>query len=304
VATWLAGFTQTIRQALKKESQMNSPNSSPQQRPFALGLYLLVVFGLSWPFQIAGALYTDMLPRYILIATSMVMVTVGTFIAGRYMFRDGFAGAGWGWGKPKHYLAVVGLVLLQWVIPTSIRWILGSLGASDIDKTKIIWLFLLPCLTLIPGFGEEFGWRGYMLPRIAGRMSARKAVTLHAVIWWAWHLPVTTIGAAQAGVAGAATAGIPVALSIAVTVTFMIVLTAIPVMLHAILFAYIWLRSRSLAVATVYHAAYDGVRDSLGMVVGLTAGVSLWATVLTSILGIILLWKGDWSGLEGETTVE
>lgn len=44
-------------------------------------------------------------------------------------------------------------------------------------------------ITLIPGFGEEFGWRGYMLPHLARRHSPRKALLIHAFIWWAWHLP-------------------------------------------------------------------------------------------------------------------
>ncbi|MEW6404560.1 MAG: CPBP family intramembrane glutamic endopeptidase [Chloroflexota bacterium] len=270
---------------------MNTTNSS--SRPFSLGLYLLIVFGLSWPFQAASVLWaTDALSGSLLNSASMVMVAVGTVIAGRYVFRDGFANAGWRWGKLKHYLAVVGLVVLLWVFPTLIRFALGTLGLSDVDRTQMVWLCVSPLATLIPGFGEEFGWRGYMLPHLARRLSARRAVVIHAVIWWAWHLPVSVGAGVQAGVAGAGEAGLPISLSIVAPVLTVVIVGAIPTILHGVVFAYIWVRSRSLAVATVYHAGFDGVRDSLGMVVGLPFMVGLWGIVVLTMLGIIFLWKG------------
>lgn len=53
-------------------------------RPFSLSFYLLIVFALLWPPQIAYALWSnDPASGYLLSSVSMVMVTVGTFIAGR-----------------------------------------------------------------------------------------------------------------------------------------------------------------------------------------------------------------------------
>jgi uncharacterized protein len=95
--------------------------ASEGQRPFSLTVYLLIVVALSWPFQIAYVLWgfgktqTPFMSKS-LSSLSMVMVAVGTFIAGRYVFRDGFADAGWSWGKPRHYLAVFGLVVFVWVL--------------------------------------------------------------------------------------------------------------------------------------------------------------------------------------------
>jgi len=277
---------------------MNTTPPSASHRPFSLGLYLLIVFGISWPFLIAGAIWaTGLTSAFLFNGTAMVMVTVGTWICGRFIFRDGFAGAGWRWGKPVHYLAVLGLIVLLWGVPTLIRLIQGSIDPGSVDQSKIIWLFLLPLITLIPGFGEEFGWRGYMLPRMAQGMSARKAVIIHSIIWWAWHLPVLVGAAVQSGIAAAGEAGIPVGLSVAVNVLVIVIVSAVPTILHGVVFAYIWTRSQSLAVATVYHAAYDGVRDSLGMLIGSPAMVGLWANLVLSVLGIAFLWKGDWKNL-------
>ncbi|MFN2298242.1 MAG: CPBP family intramembrane glutamic endopeptidase [Anaerolineales bacterium] len=278
---------------------MKEINSSASSRPFSLGLYLLVVFGLSWPFQIAGAAWAadNALALFLLNSASMVMVTVGTFLAGRYIFRDGFAGAGWRWGKPRHYLAVAGLIALLWVFPTLVRLGIGTVQWSDVDGTQIVWLLVLPIVMLIPGFGEEFGWRGYLLPHLARRLGARQAVAVHAVIWWAWHLPVVAGAGIRAGAAEAAATGGPVVLSAIVSAVVVVLLGAVPTILHAVIFAYFWARSRSLAVATVYHAAYDGVRDSIARIAGLPGMVGVWSNLVLTVLGVILLWKGDWKNL-------
>ena len=66
---------------------------------------MILVVALSWPFQIVYAIWgtTTPLASYGLSSLAMVMVSVATFIAGRYIFRDGFKNAGWRGGKPKQY---------------------------------------------------------------------------------------------------------------------------------------------------------------------------------------------------------
>ena len=51
----------------------------------------------------------------------MIMAGVGTFVAGRYVFRDGFEDAGWRWGRPRHYILAFGLALFLWVVPVVIE---------------------------------------------------------------------------------------------------------------------------------------------------------------------------------------
>lgn len=44
------------------------------------------------------------------------------------------------------------------------------------------------------GFGEEFGWRGLMLPKLIQRMSPFFASLAVGIVWILWHLPVLVLG--------------------------------------------------------------------------------------------------------------
>jgi len=48
-------------------------------------------------------------------------------------------------------------------------------------------------LTLLLNFGEEFGWRAYLLPKTMS-LGSRKAVLLVGVIWGVWHWPSIWMG--------------------------------------------------------------------------------------------------------------
>ena len=43
---------------------------------------------------------------------------------------------------------------------------------------------------LFSSLGEEFGWRGYLLPRLIRRFGLFRAALLLGLIWEAWHLPM------------------------------------------------------------------------------------------------------------------
>jgi len=87
--------------------------------------------------------------------------------AGRWRF-----GIGW-------YAVAVLLEPLIWVVSLALAILLGGRGPEvQLD-------FLIP----IAAIGEEFGWRGYALPRLQGRIGALPASLIIGVVWAAWHLP-------------------------------------------------------------------------------------------------------------------
>jgi len=77
-----------------------------------------------------------------------------------------------------------------------------TLGLVPVAGNTDVWTFLitmtpfaialsLPTLPL--PFGEEFGWRAYLLPKLLP-LGARKAVLLVGAIWAVWHWPYVFMG--------------------------------------------------------------------------------------------------------------
>jgi uncharacterized protein len=54
-------------------------------------------------------------------------------------------------------------------------------------------LLVAPAINAIPAFGEEWGWRGWLLPRLIG-LGTWPALLLSGVIWGIWHAPLTLLG--------------------------------------------------------------------------------------------------------------
>lgn len=89
-------------------------------------------------------------------------------------------------------LILIGLILISFgisacVFGTSSHQIRNLIGA-------IVSLPIMLPLNIIMGFiayfGEEFGWRGYLQPRLQILFGKKLGVILLGVIWGMWHLPL------------------------------------------------------------------------------------------------------------------
>ncbi len=49
-------------------------------------------------------------------------------------------------------------------------------------------------VVFFPAFGEEWGWRGYLMPKLTQIMSKPAAIVTGGVIWGLWHAPLTISG--------------------------------------------------------------------------------------------------------------
>lgn len=70
-------------------------------------------------------------------------------------------------------------------------------GVSSNGSMVVLTIVLLPftpLLNLVPCFGEEWGWRGYLLPKVAARMRFLPTVMLTGFIWGIWHAPIVIAG--------------------------------------------------------------------------------------------------------------
>lgn len=128
----------------------------------------------------------------------------------------------------------------------------------EADMTKIglmlvtiVLMLLSPFLNFIPAFGEEWGWRGYLLPKVAERMKFLPATLLTGFIWGIWHAPIVVAGHNY----GFGYSGYPW-LGIVAMCIFCIV--------AGILLSYLTLRTKSCLPAALAHGAINGTA-ALGM---------------------------------------
>lgn len=262
--------------------QVRNTMTAAVKRPFSLPIYLFIVCTVSWPFQIAFAVLGDGYRPVLLI--SMVMAGVGTWVAGRLVFNDGFQEAGWRLGSARFYFLAISLALLLWLFPVAIELLLGinSLSPDFRVQTLLQALLISVLLTVLPAFGEEFSWRGYLLPKLLERYTKRQALLLHGFITWFWHLPFLV------------TLGLDLESSTIVSVTAVLLISIVPATMHAIVFAWFWAKSGSLFVATFYHVAFDEVRDSLQESIGFAWIAENWQMLVLTLLGLFFVWRTDW----------
>ena len=107
-------------------------------------------------------------------------------------------------GNVKWYIASVVVKLIEAVLCVVMIWLIYGNGMSfseafsfDEPTLKIGTLLLQLACTLIvffPGFGEEWGWRGYMMPKLTELMGRPAAIVVGGVIWGLWHAPLTVSG--------------------------------------------------------------------------------------------------------------
>jgi membrane protease YdiL (CAAX protease family) len=93
------------------------------------------------------------------------------------------------------------VILLLWPGLRLITNLVGQLTSGEglplLAHPDEIWVFI-PVLVvgtfINGGMSEEFGWRGYALPRLQARFSALTSSVILGVIEGAWHYPLIIIG--------------------------------------------------------------------------------------------------------------
>lgn len=145
-------------------------------------------------------------------------------------------------------------------------------------------VLLAPILNSVATFGEEFGWRGYLQPKLL-HLGTRRALVLTGAIWGVWHWPVILMGYNY----GFDYLGAPFLGPLAM-VWFTVV--------AGTLLGWLTLRGKSAWPAVIGHAALNGMAG-LGVIflrgdphtllgptpVGLIGGIGFTATAV-----VILVW--------------
>lgn len=132
-------------------------------------------------------------------------------------------------------------------------------------------LLTSPVLNIFTTFGEEWGWRGYLMPKMAARMRIVPTMLATGVIWGLWHAPLIAIGHNYGtGYAGWPFAGIA-AMCVFCTVT-------------GIILSYVTIRTGSCLAAAIGHGALNGFAQA-ALFFSVTGGNPFVGPLSTGLLG-------------------
>ena len=134
-------------------------------------------------------------------------------------------------------------------------------------------LVMAPILNFFSCFGEEWGWRGYLLPKLSKRLPLIPTLLISGLIWGLWHAPLTIVGHNY----GIGYPGFPFA-GIGMMCLFCTVLGTI--------LSYVTLKSGSCIPAIIGHGAINGVA-AIGIYFTPTGGNPFVGPAPTGIIGIL-----------------
>jgi len=186
--------------------------------------FLIITFGITYAIEgtliLAGFRLTGVPPLYgqFIIAGVMWVPAVATVLTIKLITHEGFAITNFRIGALRPYLTSALVVPACFIATYTLTWLLG-LGQPDWQLTDfraflastgaetstmpslalilpavfLASLFLGPTINGIFGFGEEFGWRGYLLPKLIP-LGKLKAYTIVGVVWGLWHAPLIVVG--------------------------------------------------------------------------------------------------------------
>lgn len=175
-----------------------------QKNPLAA--FVLLAFGLSWPFLIADALGSwGMIPFRLPLSGPGILITlfmaysptIAAFIVtGMTSGKDGIRRLfgrilRWRAGIQWYLIVLLGIPLL-YLLALQIDILLGGSakplppGGLPMAAIGALVMFLVNGLVN----GEEFAWRGFALPRLQAKYSALASSLILGCVWVLFHLPL------------------------------------------------------------------------------------------------------------------
>jgi membrane protease YdiL (CAAX protease family) len=216
--------------------------------------YLVLTFALSSIFyvQIASTGKLKALP----VLGLMWCPGVAALIT-RLVFQRNLRGVGWGWGAmrwpvvgyllpPMAALVVYGLVWLTGIGGFSTERLVADFAAEAgrrIPVPAILGVLATVGIlqAMVFALGEELGWRGLLVPELAGMTSFTKTALLSGAVWAVYHYPLMLFADYSSGAPQ----------------WFALLTFTVSVMAASFYFAWLRLKSGSIWPAVILHASHN-----------------------------------------------
>lgn len=178
-------------------------------------IFLAFAFGITWviffAYILSGNSWNaggEITPMEQLVCLGMLGPAAAMLLT-RYVTKEGFAVTGEGSMllgirfRDKKWIYFLMAMFLPWIYYELGNGLLllvnrGALGIPDAERGVV---FMQPIAAIVSGtivsfaaFGEEAGWRGYMMPKMVRLWGMKRAVFVGGIIWGMWHWPLTCIG--------------------------------------------------------------------------------------------------------------
>ena len=170
--------------------------------------YLLIAFGLAWSYELGALLLGLSLTNPAVQIPVAFFPAVSAVVVRRWISGEGFRDAGMSprlKSKWTYYLVAsiwpVAAISVVAVLATASGLVrpdffsaLGALFGPRLPFWTVIPLLMGVSVLTMPLFwGEEFGWRSYLQPRLWGDRPLLGAATT-GLIWGVWHYPLAFTG--------------------------------------------------------------------------------------------------------------
>lgn len=279
-------------------------------------LYVVLVYGITWvlwipvewyaaqrgyvmpnPQTIPGLIangFQDNLHLTLVLLMVVSILLPGTVIAAiiAQAYESGKMGLRGLWQRSTHwrvgwrwYGIMLGLLSILFLPIFSYGLVIGPLPTASQFSTVLIWLVPMFVYTFLASGMEEPGWRGYLLPSLQTRFSAKKASIIVAIVWGIWHWPVflpiymNTLGS---------TGGVPQAV---ITLLIQLALyTAGSMMSEALIYTWLYNRTGSAFLCILYHVVHNNAATYM-LILFPNAGkmIPTVGTIMSWIIAIILM---------------
>lgn len=192
-----------------------------------IAIFLIAAFGIAWIAELAviRPMYystdVDTVQEAVNMISSMMFAPAFGALISRVLTKEGLLHSGFQFNFSKHKFCFI----FGWFGTTALTF-LGAIlyfvifrdnydaqmtdfvqaaaeSGSELDAVNIIAnfkttllinVFSAPVLDIINSFGEEWGWRGYLLPKLYRKFGTIPAILISGLVSGLWMAPVVALG--------------------------------------------------------------------------------------------------------------